>query len=57
MDGLRFKLTRRLALADALLAQSLTPRQNTRYVVTSGARQKDEEWDPAENGGFAIYGI
>jgi coiled-coil domain-containing protein 130 len=30
--------------------------QNTRYVVTEGARQKDEEWDPEENGGFAIHG-
>ena len=30
--------------------------QNTRYVVVSGARQKDEDWDPAENGGFAIHG-
>lgn len=32
------------------------PPQNTRYVVVSGARQKDEEWDPEENGGFAIHG-
>jgi len=24
--------------------------------VTSGARQKDEEWNPEENGGFAIHG-
>ena len=30
--------------------------QNTRYVVVSGARQKDEEWNPEENGGFAIHG-
>lgn len=30
--------------------------QNTRYVVKEGARQKDEEWDPEENGGFAIHG-
>ena len=22
----------------------------------SGARQKDEDWDPEENGGFAIHG-
>ena len=29
--------------------------QNTRYVVTAGARQKDEDWDPEENGGFAIH--
>ena len=32
------------------------PLQNTRYVVVSGARQKDEEWNPEENGGFAIHG-
>lgn len=28
--------------------------QNTRYVVHSGARQKHEEWDPAENGGIVL---
>ncbi|KAH8831301.1 DUF572-domain-containing protein [Flagelloscypha sp. PMI_526] len=32
-----------------------TDPKNTRYVVTSGARQKNEEWDPAENGGYAIH--
>ncbi|TFY62187.1 hypothetical protein EVJ58_g4020 [Rhodofomes roseus] len=32
-----------------------TDPQNTRYVVTSGARQKDEDWDPEENGGFAVH--
>ncbi|KAI0249896.1 hypothetical protein BJV78DRAFT_1224133 [Lactifluus subvellereus] len=31
-----------------------TDPQNTRYVVVSGARQKDEDWDPTENGGFAV---
>ena len=30
--------------------------QNTRYVVVSGARRKEEDWDPAENGGFAVLG-
>ena len=30
--------------------------QNTRYVVVSGARRKEEDWDPAENGGFAVHG-
>ena len=30
--------------------------QNTRYVVTSGARQKDEDWNPEDNGGFAVFG-
>ncbi|KAL1949807.1 hypothetical protein VTO73DRAFT_8688 [Trametes versicolor] len=32
-----------------------TDPQNTRYVVVSGARQKDEEWDPEENGGYAVH--
>ncbi|KAJ3565147.1 hypothetical protein NP233_g7818 [Leucocoprinus birnbaumii] len=32
-----------------------TDPKNTRYVVTSGARQKDEDWNPEENGGFAIH--
>ncbi|EMD33402.1 hypothetical protein CERSUDRAFT_118004 [Gelatoporia subvermispora B] len=32
-----------------------TDPKNTRYVVTSGARQKDEEWDPEENGGYAVH--
>ncbi|KAG0143796.1 hypothetical protein CROQUDRAFT_660770 [Cronartium quercuum f. sp. fusiforme G11] len=31
-----------------------TDPQNTRYVVVSGARQKNEEWDPAENGGIVL---
>ncbi len=31
--------------------------QNTRYVVVSGARRKEEDWDPAENGGFAVLGL
>ena len=25
-------------------------------MVTSGARQKDEDWNPEENGGFAVHG-
>ncbi|KAH7928270.1 DUF572-domain-containing protein [Leucogyrophana mollusca] len=32
-----------------------TDPKNTRYVVVSGARQKNEDWDPEENGGFAIH--
>ncbi|KAK0566059.1 Protein saf4 [Tilletia horrida] len=32
-----------------------TDPKNTRYLVTEGARAKDEEWDPEENGGFAAY--
>ncbi|KIK96024.1 hypothetical protein PAXRUDRAFT_826406 [Paxillus rubicundulus Ve08.2h10] len=32
-----------------------TDPKNTRYVVVAGGRQKDEEWNPEENGGFAIH--
>jgi len=32
-----------------------TDPKNTRYIVTSGARQKDEDWDPEENGGHAVH--
>ncbi|KIM33618.1 hypothetical protein M408DRAFT_326292 [Serendipita vermifera MAFF 305830] len=32
-----------------------TDPKNTRYVVTSGARQKDEDWNPEENGGYAVH--
>ncbi|KAG7088524.1 hypothetical protein E1B28_012507 [Marasmius oreades] len=32
-----------------------TDPKNTRYVVVSGARQKDEDWNPEENGGFAVH--
>ncbi|KAJ7637594.1 DUF572-domain-containing protein [Mycena polygramma] len=32
-----------------------TDPKNTRYVVVSGARQKDEEWNPEENGGYAVH--
>ncbi|KAI0315183.1 CWC16 protein [Amylostereum chailletii] len=32
-----------------------TDPQNTRYVVVSGARKKEEDWDPEENGGFAVH--
>ncbi|KAF9007654.1 DUF572-domain-containing protein [Cyathus striatus] len=32
-----------------------TDPKSTRYVVVSGARQKDEDWDPEENGGFAVH--
>lgn len=28
--------------------------QNTAYVVTEGAKQKNEQWDPAENGQMVI---
>ncbi|CAE6375944.1 unnamed protein product [Rhizoctonia solani] len=32
-----------------------TDPQNTRYVVEYGARQKIEEWNPEENGGYAVH--
>jgi len=32
-----------------------TDPKNTRYVVVSGARQKDEDWNPEENGGYAVH--
>jgi len=32
-----------------------TDPKNTRYVVVSGARKKDEDWNPEENGGYAIH--
>lgn len=32
-----------------------TDPQNTRYVVESGARQKNEDWNPEENGGYAVH--
>ncbi|KAF8638704.1 hypothetical protein AX17_001999 [Amanita inopinata Kibby_2008] len=32
-----------------------TDPKNTQYVVTSGARRKEEDWNPEENGGFASY--
>ncbi|KAG6874804.1 hypothetical protein C0992_006469 [Termitomyces sp. T32_za158] len=34
-----------------------TDPKNTRYVVVSGARQKNEDWNPEENGGFAVHGM
>jgi coiled-coil domain-containing protein 130 len=43
-----------LALTHSVNFTPLT--QNTRYVVVSGARRKEEDWDPAENGGFAVHG-
>lgn len=32
-----------------------TDPKNTQYVVTSGARRQDQDWDPEENGGFAVH--
>lgn len=30
--------------------------QNARYVVQEGARAQIQDWDPEENGGFAVHG-
>ena len=30
--------------------------QNSQYIVEEGARKKDEDWNPEENGGFAVHG-
>lgn len=30
--------------------------KNSRYVVEEGAKQKNEDWNPKENGGFAVHG-
>ena len=54
--GSRFKRIPRRVLCRPHNDHRLTLAQNTRYVVVSGARQKDEEWDPEENGGFAVHG-
>ncbi|WVQ66126.1 uncharacterized protein L199_004304 [Kwoniella botswanensis] len=32
-----------------------TDPKNAAYVVHEGARKKDEDWDPVENGGFAVH--
>jgi len=32
-----------------------TDPKNTRYVVEYGARQKMEDWNPEENGGYAVH--
>ncbi|KAF7424342.1 hypothetical protein PC9H_009649 [Pleurotus ostreatus] len=32
-----------------------TDPKNTQYVVTSGARRKEEDWNPEENGGYAVH--
>ncbi|PIL29878.1 hypothetical protein GSI_08085 [Ganoderma sinense ZZ0214-1] len=53
--GSRSKPTPRCVLWRVYGDFELTSAQNTRYVVVSGARQKDEEWDPEENGGFAVH--
>ena len=57
MAGLRFRRTPRYFSGGSLssfFSQVLF--KNTRYVVVSGARQKDEDWNPEENGGFAVHG-
>ena len=30
--------------------------QNSAYVVEEGATRKDEDWNPEENGGYAVHG-
>jgi hypothetical protein len=30
--------------------------QNAAYEVFEGAKKKDEDWNPEENGGFAVHG-
>ncbi|KAG8748157.1 hypothetical protein FRC10_008890 [Ceratobasidium sp. 414] len=32
-----------------------TDPQNTRYVIEYGAKQKMEDWNPEENGGYAVH--
>lgn len=32
-----------------------TDPKNTAYVVTSGARKQESDWDPEENGGFPVH--
>lgn len=32
-----------------------TDPQHARYVVHEGAREQNQDWDPAEHGGFAVY--
>lgn len=57
--GSKFKLIQRFVPITWFWERLLIiPRaaQNTRYVVVSGARQKDEDWDPEENGGYAVHG-
>ena len=54
--GSRSRLIPRCVSCSPSTPCGLTLGQNTRYVVVSGARQKDEDWDPEENGGFAVHG-
>lgn len=55
--GSKYTRIQRYALVEAYnIRIVLMLLQNTRYVVISGARQKDEEWNLEENGGFAIHG-
>jgi hypothetical protein len=30
--------------------------QNAAYEVFEGAKKKDEDWNPEDNGGFAVHG-
>lgn len=31
--------------------------QNAAYEVFEGAKKKNEDWDPEDNGGFAVHGM
>ena len=31
--------------------------QNAAYEVFEGAKKKNEDWDPEDNGGFAVHGV
>ena len=33
-----------------------TDPKNAAYVVHEGLKKKQEEWDPEENGGYAVHG-
>lgn len=53
-NGLPSRLIQRYVLSYTLKHNTNAGLQNTRYVVTEGARQKHEEWDPAEAGQFVL---
>jgi coiled-coil domain-containing protein 130 len=43
--------------AKLYICQCHTDLQNAAYEVFEGAKKKDEDWNPVENGGFAVHGI
>ena len=54
--GSKYTPTRKCAHASVFIVCDLIRPQNTRYVVVSGARKKEEDWNPEENGGYAVHG-